>query len=293
MGIAGIGIIDLMVGVPDGDPDTWHRKYQGLLLDPASQSSFEQAVGYMFKDVPKLGASLGSAEGYIPFLIDQMDRHGIAQAMLPVRLVAGDIGRRAIEHHPDRFFGSFHIDPNRGMDGVRELQRAVRDAGVKAATAFPCGYQPQVPIDDRRMYPFYAACIELDIPMCVNAGVPGPRMPMDAQRIELVDEVCWCFPELRLVLRHGGEPWADLAVALMLKYPNLYYATSAFAPKHYPRDIIEYANTRGGDKILYAGYFPSGLSFERILRELAGVPLRASVWPRFLRDNARRVFLRD
>ena len=40
---------------------------------------------------------------------------------------------------------------------------------------------------------------------------------------------------------------------------------------------------------MYAGYFPMGLSLERIFTELPRVPLRDEVWPRFLRDNARRV----
>jgi hypothetical protein len=93
-----------------------------------------------------------------------------------------------------------------------------------------------------------------------------------------------------VVTRHGCEPWTDLAVKLMLKWPNLYYSTSAMAPRHYPEEIIRYANTRGADKILYAGYFPMGLSLERIFKELPGVPFRDHVWPKFLRDNARRVF---
>ena len=77
------------------------------------------------------------------------------------------------------------------------------------------------------------------------------------------------FPELVFVTRHGCEPWEDLAVKLMLKWPNLHYSTSAFAPKHYPKAIIDYANTRGADKIIYAGYFPMGLSLERIFTETA------------------------
>ena len=113
---------------------------------------------------------------------------------------------------------------------------------------------------------------------------------MQAQKLEYVDEVCWFFPELKFVMRHGAEPWEALAVKLMLKYPNLYYSTSAFAPKHYPQAIIDYANTRGAHKIMYAGYYPMGLSLERIFRELPEVPFKDEVWPAFLSDNARRVF---
>ena len=48
---------------------------------------------------------------------------------------------------------------------------------MKAATAFPAGLTPQVPINDKKFYPIYAKCVELDIPICVCAGVPGPRVP--------------------------------------------------------------------------------------------------------------------
>ncbi len=97
------------------------------------------------------------------------------------------------------------------------------------------------------------------------------------------------FPELVFVTRHGCEPWVDLAVKLMLKWPNLYYSTSAFAPKYYPKEIIDYANTRGADKVIYAGYFPIGLSLERIMKDMQNVTFKDEVWPKFLRGNACKV----
>ena len=96
-----------------------------------------------------------------------------------------------------------------------------------------------------------------------------------------------------LVMRHGAEPWEDLAVKLMLKWPNLYYSTSAFAPRHYPKAIIDYANTRGADRIIYAGYFPMGLTLSRIFNDMPHVPFNDNVWPKFLRENAIRVFKLD
>ena len=221
-----------------------------------------------------------------------MDNHGIAMAMVGTSF-DNELSQRAITRHPDRFFGSFEVDPNRGMEVVRELEAAVTELGAKAATAFPAGLNPQVPINDKKFYPIYAKCVELDIPICVCAGIPGPRVPFAVQDVALIDEVCWFFPELRFVTRHGCEPWADLAVKLMLKWPHLYYSTSAFAPKHYPKDIIHYANTRGADKIMYAGYFTMGLSLDRIFGDMVDVPFRDHVWPKFLAENARRVFKLD
>jgi predicted TIM-barrel fold metal-dependent hydrolase len=112
---------------------------------------------------------------------------------------------------------------------------------------------------------------------------------MVCQDVAHIDEVCWFFPDLKLVMRHGAEPWTALAVKLMLKWPNLSYSTSAFAPKHYPDEIVYFANTRGADKVMYAGYFPMGLSLERIFSELPGVGFRDHVWAKFLRENAARL----
>ena len=75
-------------------------------------------------------------------------------------------------------------------------------------------------------------------------------------------------------------------VKLLLKWPGLHYSTSAFAPKYYPEDIIEFANKRGADKVIYAGYYAAGLSLDRLFAELPSVGFRDHVWPKFLRENA-------
>ena len=69
--------------------------------------------------------------------------------------------------------------------------------------------------------------------------------------------------------------------------------TSAFAPKHYPEEIVKFANSRGADKVMYAGYFPMGLSLDRIFKDMPNVPFKDEVWPKFLRENARKVFKLD
>lgn len=194
-----------------------------------------------------------------------------------------------VENHPDRFLAAHEPDPNDIMATLRSVRELHRDSGLRAVTAFPSGRNPPVPIDDPKMYPLYALCCELDIPIFCCAGIPGPRVPFAAQSVDRIDQVMYDFPELTFVTRHGCEPWEDLIVKLMLKWPNLYYSTSAFAPKHYPKAIIDYANTRGADKIIYAGYFPMGLSLDRIFAELRDVPFKDDVWPKFLRHNAARV----
>ena len=281
---AGIGAIDLMLSIPVDDPGVWYEFLRPQLLDRESRQLFKMPAEYLFQDIP----SFARGGDHVKSTLAEMDKVGIERAMIPIDV--GSDSLRALKDHPDRFFGSYEVDPNRGMDEVRKLVSLYESHGIKAATAFPAGCFPQVPIDDKKFFPIYAKCVELDIPICVCCGVPGPRVPMAAQHVERIDEVCWFFPELKFVMRHGAEPWTELAVKLLLKWPNLYYSTSAFAPRHYPPAIVQYANTRGADKVMYAGYFPMGLSLERIFRELPEVPLREAVWPKFLRENALRVF---
>jgi len=281
----GIGVIDLMLNIPGRDQSDWYAFMKPLLLDEESRRVFEMPAQYLFKHLP----DVGEQDDYVAYTVGQMDKYGIERAMLGVDAQRG-ASIEALKRFPSRFFGSYHANANLGMEEVRNIERCHREYGIKAVTAFPSGLCPQVPINDKRWYPIYAKCVELNLPFACCVGVPGPRLPMAPQKVELIDEVCWFFPELKFVMRHGAEPWVDLAVKLMLKYPNLSYMTSAFAPKHYPKAIIDYANKRGSDQIMYAGYFPMGLSLERIFSELPAVPFNQEVWPKFLRENAVRIF---
>ena len=286
---ADVPVIDLMMGLPEGHKKDWYGFMRKGFMD-AESPDMEFPAQYMFKTVPK---DIDESADPIAVVLAEMDHFNIEKAMLGIGGRSGNDrtnSHRAVKEHPDRFFCSYEVDPNRGMEGVRDLVRAHEEYGVKAATAFPAGMLPQVPINDKKFYPLYAKCIELDIPITITTGVPGPRLPMLCQKTELLDEVCWFFPELRVVMRHGAEPWDALAVKLMLKWPNLYYSTSAFSPKYYPKTIIDFANTRGTDKVMYAGYFPMGLSLERIFKDMQNVPFRDHVWPKFLNENATRVF---
>ena len=128
---------------------------------------------------------------------------------------------------------------------------------------------PQVPINDKSFYPIYAKCIELDIPICITTGVPGPRVPMALPEDRAARRGVLVLPRAegrdaprrRAVGRAGREAHAQVAEPLLLDLARS-------RRSYYPQTIIDYANTRGADKVMYAGYFPMGLSLERIFSEL-------------------------
>ena len=281
-GPVGLPVIDTMIGFPH-EGSAQYDFIRKQTKDRESKEDFEFPVEYMFKDVPQGLAT----DDPVSLVLQQMDRFGIEKAMIGV---GEDSAQLALKTFPDRFVPSGAlVDPNDVMGSVNAIRRDYEQFGIRATSVFPAGTFPQVPIDDPKMYPIYATCVELGIPIFVCAGVPGPRVPFAPQEVSRIDVVMFDFPDLVFVTRHGCEPWEDLAVKLMLKWPNLYYSTSAFAPKYYPKAIIDYANSRGADKILYAGYFPMGLSLERIFSDMPNVPLKDEVWPKFLYGNAARI----
>ncbi len=281
-GPVGLPVIDTMIAFPH-EGSAQYDFIRKQTKDRESKEDFDFPVEYMFKDVPQGLAT----DDPVSLVLQQMDRFGIEKAMIGV---GDESAQLALKTFPDRFVASGALaDPNDVMGSVNAIRREYEQFGIRATSVFPAGTFPQVPIDDPKMYPIYATCVELGIPIFVCAGIPGPRVPFACQEVSRIDVVMFDFPDLVFVTRHGCEPWEDLAVKLMLKWPNLYYSTSAFAPKYYPKAIIDYANSRGAEKILYAGYFPMGLSLERIFSELPNVAFKDDVWPKFLYGNAARI----
>ncbi len=221
-------------------------------------------------------------------LTEAMDRVGMKKAVLTTN--AEEPSAHVLSFpkaDPDRFVLSVQVDPRRGMRALRELERIARDEPVVLARVVP--FMVGLPPDDRIYYPVYAKCIELGLPIAVNTGLPGPPVPGKCQDPMYLDEVCYFFPELTLVMAHGADPWWSVAIRLMIKYRNLYLQTSAYAPRYFPPELIHFMNTRGQDKILFASDHPV-LSFERCIQEAQQLDLREGVLDKFLYANADRLF---
>ena len=260
--------------------DTWVNVNMGSVERPpwltrVAEDYFNRADA-IFKDIE------------IPELIETMDRAGVERCIITTD------AEQPSEHvlafpraHPDRFVLSLSLDPTHGMAAIRGMQAVARDHPVVLARITP--FIINLPPDDRVYYPVYAKCIEMDLPIAINTGIPGPPMPGKCQDPMYLDEVCVFFPELKLVMAHGADPWWDVAIRLMIKYRNLYLQTSAFAPRYFPPQLIQFMNTRGQDKIMFASDHPV-LSFERCIKEAEALDLREGVLDKFLYANAARLF---
>jgi uncharacterized protein len=205
---------------------------------------------------------------------------------LPYELVAN-----AVKRHPKRFCGLAGLDPTEGMEGVRALERAVKDMGFIGAHYYPHWFE--LPPDHARWYPFYAKCVELDIPVQLQVGqsliyTPEQRLRSVGRPIPL-DPVACDFPELKLIGIHVGIPWTDEMIAMAWKHPNVYIGCDAHSPKYWPASFIQYLNTYGQDKVIFGTDYPV-LDFKRTRDEIEALKLRPEPKKKLLRDNALRIY---
>ena len=228
------------------------------------------------------------------FTMSALDTAGVDRAIVSAwlgpegALLSNDHVAAIVAAHPTRLVGAASVDLFRPMDAVRELRRCVNELGFRALRMLPWLWR--LPPNDRRYYPLYAACVELDIPFCLQVGHTGPMYPSEPGRpIPYLDEVALDFPELKIVGGHIGYPWTTEMIALATKYPNVFIDTSAYKANRYPRELVDYLRGHGREKVMFGSNFPMITPFE-CLASVDALGLSPEARALFLGGNAARVF---
>lgn len=234
--------------------------------------------------------------------IKKMDKAGIERSLL-ISARAGDLNvkgsreityeyvRELCDKYPKRFSGLAGIDPTKGMLQLRELEIAVKEYGFVGAHWYPHWFS--MPPNAPQAYPIYAKCCELDIPIMMQVGQNliysrERRLPSVARPI-LLDQVAIDFPELVIIGIHIGVPWTDEMIAMCWKHDNVYTAGDAYAPKHWPKQYVHYANSYGRHKVLFGTDWPV-IDPERAVREVSEFGMRKESHQMLMRENALRIF---
>ncbi|MFW9808277.1 MAG: amidohydrolase family protein [Candidatus Thorarchaeota archaeon] len=117
------------------------------------------------------------------------------------------------------------IDPRRGENGLRELERAVKEKGCLGWKMYPpLGFYP----DDRDFDPYYELCINLGIPVLIHQGVTPRFNYLKYGRPVYVDRVAVDFPSLKIILAHVGYPWVSETLTVSHKNPNVFIDISGW-----------------------------------------------------------------
>jgi len=225
--------------------------------------------------------------------IGTMDRAGVEIGVLRAgNAIITDI----LAQYPNRFLGLASISPHDGMRGVRELVRLVQECGFSALRV--SALYNMVPASDRRYYPLYAKCVELDIPVRIYTNMNyATDRPYDLGHPRHLDQIAMDFPELRIVAGLSGWPWVNEMVALLRRHPNLYCDTASHRPRYFGvagsgwEQFLQFGNTLLQDKIMVGlSWEAFGIPMEAVVEEYAALPLKEPVLEKWLYRNAQRFF---
>ncbi|MES3000666.1 MAG: amidohydrolase family protein [Pseudomonadota bacterium] len=298
-------VIDLEISLPKSEADpSIHAVTNGRPGNPFP-GSLPRPEGYGFDNYKHVfrQASNRKPEGEAPVddggtkkLVEDMDRAGIEAGLL-VGARNDQIGQ-IHRDHPGRFFTLVTIDPTDGMRGVRELERLVREegaGGIRVSPLYTC-----IPANDKRYYPLYAKCVELDVPVRIYTSMSYANdRPYDLAHPRHLDDICIHFPELRVIAGLGGWPWINDMVGLLRRHPNLYADTAAHRPKYLGQpgsgweQFLQFGNTLTQDKVMVGlSRYLFGTSFEELIKEYQALPLKESVLEKWLYGNAATFFRR-
>ncbi|WP_327098740.1 amidohydrolase family protein [Nocardia vinacea] len=243
-----------------------------------------------FKGPVSLYAQVDLAE-----LLDEMDEQGVEKAILMYSMAKpSKTALKFVEARPHRFGLAINgVDLLHPIRSLRELDALVNDLPVAYTTAGPSFWgDGQYPPTDAVYYPLYYKCAELGLPLCMNTGIPGPPIPGEVQNPIYLDRVCFRFPELRLCMIHGADPWWDIAIRLLMKYENLRLMTSAWSPKRLPESLVHFMRTRGKQKVIFGSDWPV-LRMRRVVPEALALDLPEDVLDNYLYNNAHEFFFGD
>lgn len=203
-------------------------------------------------------------------------------------LISNDEVEAQMEDAPKRLRGLASVDLSNPMAAVREIRHRMEGGRFVGVRVVPWLWD--LPPNDRRYYPIYAACVEAGVPFCTQIGHTGPLRRSETGRlIPYLEDVLLDFPELVVVGGHVGFPWLDELTTLTIKFPNFHVDTSAYALHRLPSDFVSWMKGVGQSRVMFGTNWPM-LSPQKCLEGLDGLGLTPEQTEAFLTGNARRVF---
>jgi len=225
---------------------TWHGARTGA--KEVSRAFVEGSMDLFFEEMDEAGIEIAVVQGRnspAVFMGKQFNA-----AFIPNERLA-----EIQDKYADRFICFAGIDvSNTAHNAVEETIKSVKSLGLKGIFIEP-GRQIQSTPDDERIFPVYETCIELDIPVNLMSG-PYAGADIGVSDPLYVDRLCTRYPELKVILGHGGYPYVQQILGVAFKHTNLYVSPDMYVFAPGGQAYIEAANGALRDQIIYGSAYP-------------------------------------
>ena len=229
-------------------------------------------------------------------VVADLNRHSVVKAVITGRDCESTFASKSNNpsvlefksKYPDKFIAFAGVDPHKGMRGIRELKKLVEEDGFRGAAIDP--YLAQIYVNDAKFYPIYAKCCELEIPVIMTTG-PATLVPntvIDHVAPRYIDFVARDFPELKIVVSHGGYPWVNEMIMVTQRNANVYLELSEYEFFPQSEAYIQAINTLITDKVVYASAHPF-VDFRVALKNYESIPFSPEVREKIMFKNAARI----
>jgi predicted TIM-barrel fold metal-dependent hydrolase len=231
--------------------------------------------------------------GSLELFLKEMDEAGLAHCVLVGQQAGARWGRVAnediaelVDTYPDRFSGFGGLDPTEaGVQGM--VEQLISDLGLSGISLIPGWSDDPLADDDPMVFPIYEACEALGVPVIITAS-HYIGLDMAASDPVHLQHVVEAFPKLTLIVGHGSWPWTMSAVALAMRYPNVF-----LMPEFYmytpgmpgAQNYVDAANTFLSTRTLYSSCFP-GRSLVEARKLFESLPLTNESRRRTMYHNA-------
>lgn len=198
-----------------------------------------------------------------------------------------------VKAYPDKIIGFAQVNPQEGIyNCIKELEHCVKDLGLKGLKLHTI-LQDFYP-NDKKMYPIYDCCVDLDIPITfhtgyegIGTGIPGGDGVRQKYGNPIyIDDVAADFPKLRIIMAHPGWPWEDIGIAICQHKTNVYMDLSSMRPKFFPPSTKKYLRIKTfARKALFGTDYPY-CTMKEYIDDLPLLDIKPEYINRIMYENA-------
>jgi predicted TIM-barrel fold metal-dependent hydrolase len=225
-----------------------------------------------------------------------LEREGVDCAILLAEYSPRVTGIQPIEdilavarHDPARIRVAANVNPHLHYPVATEVVRQL-ELGAVALKIHPV--HGGFPANARELYPAYAICQERNVPIIIHCGTSNFDGAVNRFADPVyTEDLAKDFPELTIVLAHGGRGWwYDAAAFLTLMRERMWIEVSGLPPKKLPEYFANHDLDRLGRKFIFGTDWPGAPGIHANAEAVASLGFADDVLDGILAANAQRVY---
>ena len=192
--------------------------------------------------------------------IEELDRAGIEKAVIPGRGfidISNDDLFELADKYPDRFIIFPFVDPLKGQEALDYIDKYVINGKGKGIAIEPGLSEEEPERYDERLYAVYEKLEKNNIPLMITYSVLAYH-DYNGDSPREIDSIATAFPNLTIIVAHGGWPWTLENITIAFRRKNVYLVPDVYATRGPGADdYITAAKSILKDKIIYGSSYPA------------------------------------